>query len=172
MLAAHVVVSVGWLGVVAAMLVLSVSAATTDDAGTAEAAYVLIGEVSDVLVAPPPASLGLAALLTGVVLSVGAKWGLFGYYWIVVKLALTVAVIVSGVYLVDGWIRQAGALAGEATGPVTGPVTGSAPGPGLGSSPVLLIYASAIHLLMLGAATVISVYKPWGKTGRGARGAL
>ena len=168
MLAAHVVVSVGWLGVVAAMLVLSVSAATTDDAGTAEAAYVLIGEVSDVLVAPPPASLGLAALLTGVVLSVGAKWGLFGYYWIVVKLALTVAVIVSGVFLVEVWIRQAGALAGEATGPVTG----SAPGPGLGSSPVLLIYASAIHLLMLGAATVISVYKPWGKTGRGARGAL
>jgi hypothetical protein len=79
-----------------------------------------------------------------VILSVGTAWGLFQHYWIVAKLALTVAVIVTGVRFVGAWVEQA-----VATGP--GPV----------ATP--LIYASLAHLLMLGAATVISIYKPWGR---------
>ena len=36
---------------------------------------------------------------------------------------------------------------------------------GVVSAPTtLLVSLSAIHLLMLGAATVVSVYKPWGET--------
>ena len=152
MLAAHVVVSVGWLGVVAAMLVLEIAAATAQEAGTAESAYALIGDVSSTLVAPPPASFSIAALLTGIVLSLGTRWGLFEHYWILAKLLLTLAVIFSGIFLVDRWIQQASA---RPEGPAS----------------MLLIYTSVAHLLMLGAATVISVYKPWGKTKRGRRGA-
>jgi hypothetical protein len=36
---------------------------------------------------------------------------------------------------------------------------------------MLLIYASVVHLLMLGAATLISAYEPWGATRRGRRDA-
>lgn len=151
-LAAHVVVSVGWMGVVAAMLVLEVAAATAQEAGTSEAAYALLGYVSDTLVAPPPASVSIAALLTGIVLSLGTRWGLLEHYWVAAKLLLTLAVIFSGIFLVEGWIRQASA----------------APE---GPAPMLLICASLFHLLMLGAATVISVYKPWGTLKRGRRGA-
>ena len=152
MLAAHVVVSVWWLGVVAAMLVLEIAAATAQEVEMDEAAYALVGDISGTLVAPPPASVSIAALLTGVVMSLGTKWGLLEHYWVVAKLLLTVAVILSGIFLMEGWIRQASA----------------APE---GPAPMLLIYASVAHLLMLGAAMVISVYKPWGKTQRGRRGA-
>jgi hypothetical protein len=71
---------------------------------------------------------------------------------VLAKLLLTAAVILSGIFLVDRWIQQASARPE-------------------GTAPTLLIYASVAHLLMLVAATVISVYKPWGKTKQGRRGA-
>ena len=148
-LATHVIVSVGWLGIVAAMLVLEISAVTTHDVGMSKATYTLIGSVSDTLLMPPPASFGLAALLTGIVLSLGTKWGLLKHYWILAKLLLTVAVILSGIFLVDRWIQQAGAHPEDA------------------SAPMLLICVFMLHLVMLGAATILSVYKPRGTTGRG-----
>ena len=149
-LAAHVIVSVGWLGVVAAALALASAAAVADDPSVARALYLGLAEILDILVMPPPASFSLAALLTGLVLSLGTKWRLFRHYWIVAKLALTVAVILSGILLVDAWVQQA--VAG---------------GPGAGSARTRLIVASASHALMLGAATVLSVYKPRGQFGRG-----
>ena len=149
-LAAHVIVSVGWLGVVAAGLALASAAVAADDPSVARALYLALAEVLDTLVMPPPASLSLAALLTGLVLSLGTKWGLFRHYWIVAKLALTVAVILSGLLLVDAWAQQAVA---RETGP--------------GPAGMRLIVASAAHALMLGAATALSVYKPRGQFGRG-----
>ena len=151
-LAAHVIVSVGWLGVVAAALALASAAAAADDPSVARALSLGLAEIVDILVMPPPASFSLAALLTGVVLSLGTKWGLFRHYWIVAKLALTVAVILSGMLLVDAWVQQA-----------------VAEGPGAGPARTRLIVASAAHALMLGAATVLSVYKPRGQFGRGRR---
>lgn len=162
-LAAHIIVSVGWLGIVVAMLVLSITAATAQDVGMSEAAYVLIDNVSDTLVTPPPASFSIAALLTGIVLSLGTKWGLLKHYWILAKLLLTVAIILSGIFLVDQWIQQAISMTGESA-------AGTIVGYKYRSAPMLLIYASIAHLLMLGTATVISVYKPWGTIGRGRRG--
>lgn len=164
-LVAHIIVSVGWFGIVVTMLVLSIAAATAQDIEMSEAAYVLIDGVSDTLVVPPPASFSIAALLTGIVLSLGTKWGLLKHYWILAKLLLTLAIILSGIFLVDRWIQQALAVAGESTASTV------ATSADAGSAPMLLIYASVAHLLMLGAATVISVYKPWGVTRRGRRDA-
>jgi hypothetical protein len=151
-LAAQVAVSVGWFGLVAAMLVLSINAATAQAVGASGAAYALIDDVSGTLIAPSPASFSIASLLTGVVLALGTRWGLFEHYWIQTKPLLTVVVILSGTFLVDRWIQQASAIPE-------------------GSPPMLLIYASVVHLLMLGAATLISAYEPWGATRRGRRDA-
>ena len=147
LLAAHVVVSGAWLGVVAAKLALAVAAVTSD---ASDALYVAMGVVN---VAFPP--MAVATLVTGVLLSLGTKWGLLRHYWISAKLALTVGVIVTGIALVDRLVQRSitgqamdgGQLLGVATSPAT-----------------LLICLSAAHVLMLGAATVLSVYKPWGKT--------
>jgi hypothetical protein len=161
-LAAHIIVSVGWLGIVVAMLVLSVTAAMAQDVRISEAAYALLDNVSDTLDTPPPASFSLAALLTGIVLALGTKWGLLKHYWILAKLVLTVAVILSGIFPVDQWIQQAISIAEQSA-------AGTVATYEVGSAPMLLIYASVTHLLMLGVATVISVYKPWGTTGQGRR---
>jgi hypothetical protein len=139
-LAAHVLVAVGWLGVVVAKLVLEITAAMSPDREIHGAAYVFMGAFDRALF--PPAV--IATLLTGIILSVGTPWGLFKHYWIVAKLILTVAVVVTGVVFVGAWVEQAIAAG---SGPVSPP----------------LIYAALAHVLMLGAATVISVYKPWGR---------
>jgi len=79
------------------------------------------------------------------------------------KLVLTVGVIATAVQLAD---RLAGSRSRRRPGPAADAVTllGSA------SAPTLLLSLSVAHLLMLGAATVISVYKPWGRPGSlGAR---
>jgi hypothetical protein len=52
----------------------------------------------------PPAAIG--TLVTGVLLSMGTKWGLLQHYWVATKLALSVGVIVTGIALVDRLIRQ------------------------------------------------------------------
>ena len=152
MLAVHVLVAVGWFGLVVAKLILEIWAATTPEREVARVAYQFMAVLDRAMF--PPAALG--TLLTGVILSVGTAWGLFQHYWIVVKLVLTVAVVLTGVIFVGAWTQQAIAMSsGSGAATATSPV--------IGAAPTLLIYAAVAHALMLGAATVISVYKPWGR---------
>src|ERR671917_1368106 len=85
-LAAHLTVSVGWIGAVVAYLALGVSAATSRDAQTVRAAWIAM-ELSGWFAIVP---LALAALLTGLVMSLGTPWGLFRHYWVLITLVLTV----------------------------------------------------------------------------------
>jgi hypothetical protein len=148
--AAHVLVGVGWFGIVAAKLVLEIVAATTGAPDVARAGYLFTAALDRA--AFPPAA--LATLITGSVLSLGTLWGPFRYWWIVAKIVLTIAVIVTGVVFVGAWTETA--LADPAAAANT-------------SASVWLIGAAIVHLLMLGAATVISVLKPWGQIGGNAR---
>ena len=154
-LAAHIVVSVGLLGIYAAMLLLGTVAATTPDPETSSAAYRSLGILRGVI---PPTAIGV--LVTGVTLALGTTWGLFKHYWVVVKLALAVVALPVSIFVVFPAIRQAIA-ASSRTMPLTAPEPGSA-------APLLLA-ASGTVILMLGAATVIAVYKPWGATARSRR---
>lgn len=161
LLAAHILVSGVWLGIAAAKLVLAVAAPTTGDPRVSGALYSAMEVVN---VAFPPAA--VATLVTGVLLSLGTKWSLLRHYWVAIKLALTVGVIVTGVALVDRLIQQSvAATSGQAVSDGTMLSIASAP-------TRLLIYLSVAHVLMLGVATVISVYKPWGKIRVGRHEAL
>ena len=122
-----------------AVVVVAIGSSSTGGAGasdpaTAQATYFALDRVLDVLVLPPQASFSVAAILTGLVLAGGTRWGLFQHWWVVVKLGLSLAVLLTGLRFVDAWVQQASASppAAEARG--------------------LLIYASSAHLLMLGAA--------------------
>lgn len=150
--AAHVIVSGAWLGLVVTMLVLGLSAAATSDATPAGAAYALMDLLGTVII---PA-FAIATLVTGVVLSAVTPWGLLQHYWVVVKLAIAVAVIVTGARLTGAWVQQAASHT-VSTAPGGTPATW------------LLVAGSTVHLVLLGLATVISVDKPWGKTRRGRR---
>src|SRR5436190_2002841 len=81
----HVVVSVGWVGAVAAFLSLAIAATNGDDA-TARAAYLAMNVVGRGVLLP----LSVGALTSGIVQSLATKWGLFNHYWVLVKLVLTV----------------------------------------------------------------------------------
>ena len=155
-LTAHIAISVGLLGISVAMLVLGTVGATTADPASSRAVYLSMGIFTRGVI--QPAAVG--ALVTGVVLSLGTSWGLLKHYWIVAKLALTVAAVLCGIFVVRPLVQQAIAATSGAA-PLTTPDPGSAP--------MLLIAASAANVLMLGAATVISVYKPWGAIARGRR---
>jgi hypothetical protein len=157
LLAAHIAVSGGWLGLVVAKVVLGLVAVTTNDRTVAGALVLAMNAVN---VAFPPLAIG--TLVTGVLLSLGTKWGLLQHYWVATKLVLTVGVIVTAVQI-------GGRLVEPSLAAASGPAADGGTLLGLASAPTLLISLSVAHLLMLAAATVISVYKPWGKTWFGRR---
>ena len=158
LLTSHILVSVGWLGTVFAKLVLGLVAVRTSEPELARALLLAMNVVN--LAFPP---IAIATIVTGVLLSLGTRWGLLQHYWVIAKQALTVGVIVTAVRLGDRLIQQSAAGAsGQAldSGTLLGIV-------GLAALP--LIALSLVHLVMLGLATVLSVYKPWGLTPFGRR---
>jgi hypothetical protein len=86
MLTVHLVASVGWVGTVIAYVALGLSAVTSQDAQTVRAAWIAMELTGWFAIVP----LALAALLTGVVVSLGTPWGLFRHYWVLISLVLTV----------------------------------------------------------------------------------
>ena len=84
-LTAHITFSVGWLGAVVAYLALAIVGLTSRDAQIVRAAYLSMELIGWFVIVP----FSLAALLTGLVQSLGTQWGLFRHYWILVKFLLT-----------------------------------------------------------------------------------
>ncbi len=155
-LAAHISSSVGWLGAAASFLILSVAGVTSRDAELVRGAYLAMNLIGQFLIVP----LSLAALLTGLVLSLGTPWGLFRYYWVLVKFVLTV---LATIILL---LHQFTAVA-EAARRVSGSAFGTLPEVGrLGTQLVADAAAALIVLLLI---TVLGVLKPWGRTRYGRR---
>jgi hypothetical protein len=142
--AVHVAVGVGWLGLACAMLTLGLSAALTPEPGLACATYMLMGHVGTRTIA----GAAIATLVSGLALSLVTPWGLARHWWVVVKTVLTLVVIVSAVGMTNGWVERAAAASDEPGGPAAW----------------LVVAGSAGHLVLLAAATLISVDKPWGPT--------
>jgi hypothetical protein len=143
LLTTHIMTSVGWLGVASAKLALGLLALTS---GRPEAAQLTVGMDALNVVFPP---LAIGATATGVVLSIGTRWGLLAHYWVALKLVLTFGVISTAVQI-GGRLGQQ-AAAGELTAV-------------MGDERVLLVALTAAHVIMLVTASVVSVYKPWGRT--------
>jgi len=156
-LSLHVVLSVGWAGAVGAFLTLAV-ASFSSDASVARAAYLMMGVVGRGALLP----LSIGALVSGIVQSLGTRWGLFRHYWVVVKLVLT-SLAVAGLFVHQTTaITEAVRLAADAAAPVLA----SGRLKELGAQ---LLADSALALSALLAITLIAVYKPWGLVGRVTR---
>jgi hypothetical protein len=154
-LTAHVASSVGWLGAVIVFLALAVLGLTSQDAQTVRGAYLVMQPAAWFVLVP----LSLASLLTGVVQSVGTRWGLFRHYWILGKLSINVfATIVLLLHM-----RTFSDLAG-----VAAKTTSAGDNLSVLRSVSPLIHAGAALLLLL-LATTLSVYKPLGMTPYGQR---
>jgi hypothetical protein len=77
-LTAHITVSVGWLGAVAAFLALAITGLTSRDAQTMRTAYAAMELTARFVIVP----LAFASLLTGLIESLGTPWGLLRHYWV------------------------------------------------------------------------------------------
>src|SRR5262245_7131050 len=85
-LIAHITCSVGWLGADAAFLALAVAGLTSQDAQLVRAAYLAMGLIAWFVIVP----LAFASLLSGLVQSLGTRWGLFRHYWVLVKFLIAI----------------------------------------------------------------------------------
>ena len=154
-LTAHVISSVGWLGAVAVFLALSVAGLTSDDPDVVRAVYIAMEAIGWLVLVP----LSVASLVTGLIQSLGTKWGLFRHYWVVTKLLINlVATVVLVLYM--GTLDHLSGLASATR--ASGAIFEGLRNP----SPVL---HAGIGLLLLLAAAGLSVYKPRGMTRYGQR---
>ena len=155
-LTAHVTFSVGWLGAVAGFLVLSIAGLTSQNAEVVRGAYLAMDLIGLYIIVP----MSLAALATGLVLSLGTDWGLLRHYWVVVKFVLT---ILATILLLQ---HQFTAVARAARS-----VSETAPGtlPEVGHLGTQLVSDAGLGLLVLLMITTLSVFKPWGRTRYGRR---
>lgn len=146
----HVITSVGWIGIVAGFLALAIAGAFSTDLALARASYVAMDVIYRAVVMPS----GTVSLLTGVIASLGTEWGLFRHYWILLKLLLTVAAVSLMLVHLKA-VAYAARMASEVT----------SKGDSLAGLRTQLIVYSVAALLVLLVATVLSTYKPRGRTG-------
>ena len=141
-LTAHVLSSVGWFGVAVLVAFCAITASSAGDPGYAKAMYHAV-ETAPWLSVP----LGLVAVLTGVILSVGTTWGLVRHWWVVAKIVIAVAVIVTDPIVLATAAHDA-IRSGNAAD---------------------VIPPTIAHCVMLGVATILSIFKPRGRTPWGKR---
>lgn len=149
--ASHLTVAVGWIGAVVAYLALGVAAVTSTDAQTVRGAWVAMELTGWYVIVP----LAVTSLVTGIVMALGTRWGLFRHYWVVFSLALTaIAVVVLILHMPtvssladiarDADDQRLASLGGDLTHP-------------------------AIGLVVLLVVQVLNIYKPRGLTAYGRR---
>ena len=153
-LTAHVTSSISWIGAVAVFLVLAIAGMTSGDAQLVRAAYLAMDLTTWIIIVP----LAFVSLASGVVSSLGTNWGLFRYYWVLLKLLITIfSTIVLMVHT-----QPIDLLAGVAAHTAVFSAD-------LRSRQLLMVTASGGALMVLIVLTVLSVYKPKGMTRYGAR---
>ncbi len=155
----HVGVSVAWIGIEACILLLTVVGLTTDDRATLRASFIALGVLGSGVTIP----VAVITLVSGVVLSVRTTWGLVQHWWIVIKLALTVALTAGSTLLLNGRLREA---ADRASALPEGTISAG----DIGWMRFQILSSTIVVIAALVAATVLSVFKPVGRTpwGRGS----
>ncbi len=153
LLVLHLVAGIGWMGLDVGLFLLLFTGLNTTDGALAAACYTAVAVI--VPVAVPVLSLGMLA--TGLLLGWGTTWGLLRYWWVFVKLVLAL-VLTALVFLslVPGVSELPALLIADPSAVV---VRAS-----LGSAPSQLMFPPVVSFLTLGFASVLAVFKPWGRT--------
>ncbi|CCQ46074.1 putative membrane protein [Pseudarthrobacter siccitolerans] len=153
-LTVHIISSVGWLGAIAAFLVLAIAGLTSTDPQLVCAAYVGMNLVGWMIIFP----LSLASLISGIVHGLGTVWGLFRHYWVLIKLIITA--LATALLLVH--LQPVSAMAEMALATDLGP-------PDMNGMRVQLVFDAGAAILALLVTSVLSVYKPRGLTRHGQK---
>lgn len=144
LLTIHIGASVALLGTSAGLLVIGAHAASRDP-NEAHTIYAL----THLLVFTLDIPFAVIALLSGVWLALASKWRLFRYWWVTAKLALLLGTIIIGAAVIRPNMNSALHATGRGN-------TSELP-------QRLLIAAPAAQLTMMLAATILGVFKPFGR---------
>lgn len=151
-LVVHIVAAGSWIGLDVMLAVLVFTPLLTSDPRTASLCYQVIP-----LLIWPILTAALASLASGVVLGLGTHYGLVRYWWVAIKLALNILLTALIVILLRPGLQEAAELGPQLDG---GPATADLSA---------LVFPPIVSSTALIIATVLAVYKPWGRIGRSPR---
>jgi hypothetical protein len=153
-LTVHIVSAGAWIGIdVLVAVLVGVGLGGGSDAVRGRALRAL----AEFVVTPMLVS-ALVCLGSGLLLGLATKWGLVRYWWVAVKLVMNLvlcALILVALRPGMADVGQAGAAIGAGQVPVT--------------DISFLVFPPTVSLTALAVATLLSVYKPWGRVGGRAR---
>lgn len=150
-LSVHLTFSIGWIGAVVAYLGLGIAAVRAEEVQMIRAAWIAMEVIGWFVIVP----LAIASLITGLVMSLGTKWGLFRYYWVAISFVLTsfsTAVLILHMPTVSSTVD----VVLETEGPALEALGGDLLHPVIGLAILLVVQ-------------VLNIYKPPGMTRYGWR---
>lgn len=155
LLIVHILSAGAWVGLDVVLAVLVVTALRARDPGLVASSFQALG-----LVGMPLITSALLSLVTGLLLGVVTHWGLLRYWWVTIKLGITVVLIVLVLVLLRPGLDAAAAHGRRLLADPT--ATGDS------SS---LLFPPAVSGAMLVVAVALSVIKPRARV-RGRRGGV
>jgi hypothetical protein len=151
----HLTASVGWIGAVVAYLALVIAAMNSANEQLLLGTSIAMKLIGWYAIVP----LAVASLVTGIIMSLGTKWGLFRHYWVIFSLILTIIAV--GILLQH--MHPASFLTGVSMDSHATDASRLR-----GGLPSELLH-SGVGLLVLLVVQVLNVYKPRGVTPYGWR---
>ena len=144
----HILSAGAWFGIDVAMAVLIFTAKLTDDLQVRASCLRVLGLVT----VWPLLISGLLCLATGVLLSLGSKWGLVTYWWVLTKLVLNLVLTALVLIALNGEVTEQARRAGKILDGQLVPL-----------DLTNLTFPPIVSPALLFVATVLSVVKPWGR---------
>ena len=145
LLTVHVICSVGWLGAVAAFLVMNIVGLTSSDTELARAMFRAMNVAGLYVIVP----VSIGSVTSGILQGLWTQWGLLRHRWVAIK--LLIGVFATILLLLHQFTAVAEAAHRAAMGvPV-------------GSVGIQLVIDSSLAVAALLFATGLSTFKPWGQ---------
>lgn len=144
----HILFAAIMLGNMVTFLILSITSTATIDSSLKESCYTIMNVLSKTSIRAST----IGTTITGILLSIWTKWGLFKFKWIIVKEILTVILIVLNVWGMYGLTLNA-----------LNEITQVGDGSNLFNPQLSLWVGILIQLVSLIFIFAISVFKPWGQ---------
>ncbi|HEV6953208.1 MAG TPA: hypothetical protein VKY86_08140 [Promicromonospora sp.] len=144
----HIVSAGAWIGV---DVLVAVLAGVGLGSGSAEVRGLALRTLATFVVTPMLVA-ALTCLGTGFLLGLATRWGLVRYWWVAVKLVTNLVLATLILVLLRPGLPEVGAAGAVVE-------AGGVPAADLS----FLVYPPTVSLTALAAATVLSVYKPWGR---------
>ena len=148
MLTVHILGAGAWIGIDVVLGVMVFTAMLTTSTETEALCY----RVLELFAVWPLIGAGIVTLTSGIVLGLGTKYGLVRYWWVAVKLVLNVVLVGLVVFALRPGLAEAAAYGEQLA-------AGGAEPADVGS----LVFPPVVSGLALVTATVLSVFKPWGR---------